>query len=67
MPDATRTIFKDVLGLSEALLIPPSWIYSRTRLPIGDPGRIPHIKMGKYLRFKLAEVLEWLEQQQKIS
>lgn len=36
-----------------------SWVYGQTRQK-GDDG-IPMIRVGKYCRFRLAEVLEWLE------
>jgi len=45
--------------LSEALNVPKSWVYSRTRDT--GPNAIPLIKCGKYRRFVLAEVLEWLK------
>lgn len=37
--------------------VPVSWIYARTRSRGAD--RIPHRKMGKYLRFLASEVDEW--------
>ena len=45
--------------LSEALSVPISWIYSRTRLKGG--GQIPHIRCGKYVRFDIDAVMDWLE------
>ena len=45
----------DVRGLAEILKVPVSWIYERTRL-----GKIPCIRVGKYLRFYPAEVLSFL-------
>ena len=48
--------------LAEVLKVPKSWCYSRTR-EIG-PGTIPRIKVGKYLRFKMEDVMNWLEKQQ---
>ena len=45
--------------LAIELKAPPSWIYSRTRQT--GPDTIPMIRVGKYCRFRLAEVLEWLE------
>lgn len=47
--------------LAEALSVPPSWIYSRTRLK--DDGQIPHIRVGKYVRFNIDDVMEWLEKE----
>jgi excisionase family DNA binding protein len=41
----------DVLGVDK------SWVYRRTRA-----GSIPVIRVGKYCRFRLSQVLAWLEQ-----
>jgi len=49
--------------LSEHLQTPKSWIYHRTRQK--GPGRIPHYRAGKYCRFRLVDVLEWLESKNK--
>ena len=38
------------------LNVPKSWIYERTR-----DNTIPHVKIGKYVRFSLPEVLVWLK------
>lgn len=46
--------------LSQFLGVPKSWIYERTR-----KGEIPHIKLGKYLRFKTSEIREWLKKYQR--
>lgn len=40
--------------LCEQLNTRRSWVYEQTRLK-----RIPHYKLGKYLRFDLSEVLDW--------
>jgi predicted DNA-binding transcriptional regulator AlpA len=45
--------------LAEALSVPISWVYSRTRIK-GD-GQIPNIRCGKYVRFDIDAVLDWLE------
>jgi len=55
----------DVKTLAEALNVPPSWIYSRTRLT--GPDQIPHLKVGKYRRFRLNAVLQWLEKQNDLG
>ena len=46
------------------LRVPPSWVYERTRRR--GIERIPHFKLGKYLRFDRYEVLEWVQQQRRI-
>ena len=45
--------------LAERLNLPESWIYAHTRKRSGDP--IPGFRLGKYWRFREAEVLQWLE------
>ena len=40
--------------MAAILNVPVSWIYQRTRL---GSAAIPHIKMGKYVRFNPVEVI----------
>ena len=47
--------------LSESLNVPKSWIYLRTRET--GPDAMPRIKVGKYCRFVLDDVLDWLKKQ----
>ena len=42
--------------LAKRLNVPVSWIYRRTRL---GQEAIPHVRMGKYVRFDWEEVLEF--------
>lgn len=48
--------------LAKQLKVKPSWIYGETRKT--GPGTIPRIRVGKYLRFSLEEVMDWLKTQQ---
>jgi excisionase family DNA binding protein len=48
-----------VAEVAQLLRVPASWVYERTRLR--GIARMPHFKLGKYLRFSEAEVREWLE------
>jgi excisionase family DNA binding protein len=50
-----------VTQIAELLQVPNSWVYERTRRR--GIGRIPHFKLGKYLRFSRSEVLEWVQLQ----
>jgi excisionase family DNA binding protein len=50
--------------IARELNVPISWIYSRTRIK-GREG-IPHLKLGKYVRFERKRVVEWLEAKQEI-
>jgi len=48
-----------VYDVAEFLRVPPSWVYERTRRRGKD--RLPHIKVGKYLRFRPGDVETYLE------
>jgi excisionase family DNA binding protein len=45
--------------VAEFLRVPPSWVYERTRRRGTD--RLPHVKVGKYLRFRLSDLETYLE------
>ncbi len=51
-------VIYDVKGISEYLKVDTSWIYKATSLK-----EIPHIKLGKYTRFKKSVIDEWLKSQ----
>ena len=44
--------------LAKKLHVPLSWIYDRTRE--AGPEKLPHYKLGKYLRFSEAEIVDYL-------
>jgi excisionase family DNA binding protein len=46
-----------VKDLNESTGLPVSWWYAQTAA-----GTVPHIKIGKYVRFRESEVLAWLDQ-----
>ncbi len=46
----------DVKDLAERYGPPPSWWYAKA-----EAGEIPSFKLGKYRRFKIADVEDWLE------
>ena len=52
-----------VKELASALRVPKSWIYSRTRET--GPEAMPRLTVGKYRRFVLDDVLDWLNKQQE--
>ncbi|MGO9136225.1 MAG: helix-turn-helix domain-containing protein [Syntrophales bacterium] len=45
--------------MAKRLKVPLSWLYARTR--IKDVNTIPHVRIGKYIRFNEAEVMTWLK------
>lgn len=44
--------------MTEKLRVPLSWLYRRTRAK--GLGAMPRVRIGKYLRFNLAAVMEWV-------
>ncbi len=48
-----------VAEVAELLKVPRSWVYERCRE--GLPSRLPHIKLGKYVRFMRSDVLAYVE------
>jgi excisionase family DNA binding protein len=62
-----QTQTQELLTVSEIaaiLKVPVSWVYERTRRR--GTERLPHLKLGKYLRFSLPQVKAWLENLQEI-
>ena len=60
--DSTSEVMGEFLTVPElaaVLKVPVSWVYGRSRRRGRD--RIPHIKLGKYLRFHPAKVQAWLQ------
>ena len=51
----------DIIELSEKTALPKSWWYSQTRRR--DESAPPVLKCGKYCRFRLSEIMGWLERQ----
>jgi excisionase family DNA binding protein len=60
---APRDELAELLTLDEVvtwLRVPRSWVYERTR-----KGQIPHVRLGKYLRFPRQALAEWLGAQHR--
>jgi len=51
--------FVGVRDVARMLGVKPSWVYSRTRRVASG---IPYYRIGKYIKFNLDEVNEWLKQ-----
>ena len=49
----------DVKGAAELLNVPESWIYQHVRARAEQ--RLPHFKLGKYIRFSAEALSQWLE------
>jgi excisionase family DNA binding protein len=50
--------FEGIKAMAKRLDVPESWLYSRTRT-----GEIPHYKVGKYVKFDVSKVMEWIRKQ----
>jgi excisionase family DNA binding protein len=55
--------FLTIDEMASTLKVPKSWLYSRTRET--GSGSIPRVKVGKYIRFRLDEVLNWIDHKQE--
>lgn len=49
----------DITEVADLLHVPVSWVYERLRKNAQD--RLPGLKLGKYWRFRRAEVLAWID------
>jgi len=57
----THAVLLTIEEVAEMLSVPISWVYERTRRRSGN--RIPGFRLGKYWRFREADVLAWIERQ----
>jgi excisionase family DNA binding protein len=46
------------------LHVPVSWVYEHTRR--GVPDALPVVKVGKYVRFRPADLLEYIDQKSRV-
>jgi len=60
-----RTRLLTVEQVADLLRVPRSWVYGRARAR--DRDRLPGMRLGKYWRFREADVLAWLEIQSSSS
>lgn len=54
--EQTITALLDAAGAAELLGVPESWIRSQARAE-----RIPHLRLGRYVRFDRDELGAWLD------
>jgi excisionase family DNA binding protein len=60
LDEKIRPSLLDVDQLAAYLNVPKGWLYDRTR---DKTTGFPCLKIGKYVRFNLEDVLEWLKKQ----
>jgi excisionase family DNA binding protein len=60
IPDDTGLPMKLITleELADWLKVPKSWIYDRTRT--AGPERLPFYKLGRYLRFSVPEIEDYI-------
>ena len=51
----------DAKQAGELLNVPPSWLLAQARR-----DAVPHVKLGKYVRFDQADLLAWIESVKKV-
>lgn len=56
------TLLVSVEEIAKILSVPPSWVYRMTARE-----EIPHIHVGRYVRFYVHEVMEWIRSQSEES
>lgn len=49
----------DAAGVAEWLGMTPAWVYAETRA-----GRIPHIELGRYYRYRRSAIEAWLNERE---
>lgn len=54
-----------VSELAGHLNVNEGWVYDRTRK--GGPDQLPHLKIGKYVRFNYQTVMEYLSRESECS
>ena len=57
-PVERQTLLR-VEDVASRLGVPKSWVYERTRRRGRD--RLPHLKVGKYVRFRAEDINRYLE------
>jgi excisionase family DNA binding protein len=49
--------------LATRLKVPKSWVYEKTRSRSRNRNPLPCLRLGRYIRFDWARVVEWLIQE----
>jgi excisionase family DNA binding protein len=48
--------------VASILRVTPDWVYAQTR-----SGRIPHLRLGRYVRYRRRALIEWMEAMESSS
>jgi hypothetical protein len=63
-PDKSAFELIDAKELSARLRVPVSWVRNRSSPSTPAGSRIPHTRLGRYVRYEWPVVVEWLRRQQ---
>ena len=55
-----ESVLLDATAVAELLGVPASWVYAEARA-----GRLPHVRVGRYRRFRRCTVETWIEQHER--
>jgi hypothetical protein len=63
---APNNVFEllDAKQLAERLGIPVSWVRNHSSASSATGSKIPHTRLGRYVRYEWPLVVEWLRRQQ---
>ncbi len=61
LKETQKSSLVDTDGLAAYLNVSKSWVYEKTRNK--GNGSIPRVMVGKYVRFNIHDVLQWLNRQ----
>ena len=54
---AEKSALLTVEQVAEILSVPKSWVYRQA-----DAGKFPHVRVGRYIRFRPFEVQQWIDE-----
>jgi len=55
----------DAETIAQHLGVSASWVKRHTRTSVAGKNAIPHVRLGKAIRFSLPAVMEWVGKQQR--
>jgi predicted DNA-binding transcriptional regulator AlpA len=58
-PPSGSEVLLDAAGVGEWLGMTTAWVYAETRA-----GRLPHISIGRYYRYRPSSIERWLHEQE---
>src|SRR2546425_746715 len=62
-PDLDAEVLLTVQKVAQILNVPVSWVYEHVRRSAAH--RLPHVRVGKYIRFEASAIRDWLEERQE--